>query len=110
MLTLTPPQLAELEALGPYIVRLRLQVAEGQGHLAQMKGFRSGLMTRADVEEWLSQKDREDAEQERATFRRRARIAGWVGIVAVIATLAVGFLVIWLKGGGFVPEQWWRVR
>ena len=45
MLLLTPPQLAELEALGPYIVRLRLQVATVRDRNAQMAGFRSGLIT-----------------------------------------------------------------
>ena len=60
-----------------------------------MTGFRSGLLTRGEVEDWLSQKDQEDAERERAT-RKQARIAV-AGIVGVIATIAVGFLVIWLQ-------------
>ena len=109
MLMLTPPQLAELEALGPYIVRLRLQVATGRDRNAQMTGFRNGLMTRGDVEEWLSQKDREDAEREQATLKR-ARIVDWAGVVGVIAAIAVGFLAIWLRNGGTVLGQWWRVQ
>ena len=60
-----------------------------------MTGFRSGPMTCGEVEDWLSQKDREDAERERAT-RNQARIAV-AGIVGVIATIAVGYLVIWLQ-------------
>ena len=105
MLMLTPPQLAELEALGPYIVRLRLQVATARDRNAQMTGFRSGLMTRGDVEEWLSQKDREDAEREQATLKR-ARIVDWAGVVGVIAAIAVGCLAIWLRNGGTVLGQW----
>ena len=103
MLMLTPPQLAELEALGPYIIRLRLQVATGRDRNAQMTGFRSGLMTRGEVEEWLSQKDREDAERERATLKR-AKIVDWAS-VGVIAAIVVGFLVIWLRNSGTVPGQ-----
>ena len=60
-----------------------------------MTGFRSGLLTRGEVEDWLSQKDQEDAERERATLKQ-ARIAV-AGIVGVIATIAVGFLAIWLQ-------------
>ena len=92
---LTPPQLAELETLGPYIVRLRLQVATVRDRNAQMTGFRSGLMTRGEVEDWVSQKDREDAERERATTKQ-ARIAV-AGIVGVIATITAGFLATWLQ-------------
>ena len=108
MLPLTPPQLAELETLGPYIVRLRLQVAAGRDRNAQLTGFRSGVMTRGDVEEWLSQKDREDAERERAT-RKKARIAV-ACIVGVMATIAIGFFAIWLRNRGTVLGQWWRVQ
>jgi len=108
MLTLTPPQLAELETLGAYTVRLRLQVAAEKGRNAQMTGFRSGLMTRADVEDWVSQKDREDAERERATIKQ-ARIAV-ACIVGVMATIAIGFLAIWLRNSETVLGQWWRVQ
>ena len=68
-----------------------------------MTGFRSGLMTRGEVEEWLSQKDREDAERERATLKR-AKIVDWAS-VGVIAAIVVGFLVIWLRNSGTVPGQ-----
>ena len=105
---LTPPQLAELEKLGPAIVRLRLQVATGEYWKAQMTGFHSGLINRVEVEEWLSQKDREDAEREQAT-RKTARIAV-AGIVGVIAATAVGFLMIWLRNSGTELGQWWRVQ
>ena len=73
-----------------------------------MTGFRSGLMPRGEVEEWLSQKDREDAEREQATLKR-ARIVDWASIVGVIA-IVVGFLVIWLRNSGTVLGQWWRVQ
>ena len=94
---LTPPQRAELETLGPYIVRLRLQVATVRDRNAQMTGFRSGLMTRGEVEDWLSQKDRDDAELEQATRKWWARIAGWAGVVGVVVAIAGGILAIWLQ-------------
>jgi hypothetical protein len=100
MLMLTPPQRAELETLGPAIVRLRLQVAAGRDALsrnAQMTGFRSGLMTRGEVEDWLSQRDREDAEREQATRKWWARIAGWAGVVGVVAAIAGGILAFCLQ-------------
>ena len=93
LLMLTPPQRAELETLGPYIVRLRLQVAAGRDALsrnAQMTGFRSGLMTRGEVEDWLSQRDQEDAEREQATRKWWARIAGWAGVVGARSAFQSG--------------------
>ncbi len=62
-----------------------------------MTGFRSGLMTRGEVEDWLSQRDQEDAEREQATRKWWARIAGWAGVVGVVVAIAGGILAIWLQ-------------
>jgi hypothetical protein len=53
-MTLTSEQRAELEALGPESVRLKLT------HFgAEALGFKSGTVTRVDVEEWLAEKHTE---------------------------------------------------
>ena len=54
-MTLRPDQRAELEALGPESVRIRLMAA-GTGPGACVGGFKTGDMDRGDVEDWLGEK------------------------------------------------------
>jgi hypothetical protein len=91
---LTPEQRAELEELGPATVRIKL-IQPGPGKGAALFGFKSegGLLTRGDVEDWLAEKHIEELTVQSNTLRW-AKIAGWAGIVSVIATVLIGLVSI----------------
>jgi hypothetical protein len=94
-MTLTPEQRAELEALGPESVRTKLT------HFgAEALAFKSGTVTRVDVEEWLAQKHTEAVRvQQRIQHSTLiwARIAGGAAIVGVLIGIATLYFTIWPK-------------
>jgi hypothetical protein len=63
-MALKPEQRAELEALGPDTVRIKL-IAGNPGRGADVFGFKTGIeggcLTRGDVEDWLIEKRVEEA-------------------------------------------------
>jgi CHASE3 domain sensor protein len=87
---LTTEQKAELERLGAATVRMKL-VQPGAGAGAALAGFKSGFITRSDVEEWLSEQNAKEDRRQNATLRW-ARIAGWAAIAAV-ALAIVGMVL-----------------
>jgi hypothetical protein len=90
-MALTEKQRADLEALGAATVRMKL-VQSGAGWGASLSGFKSGDITRGDVEEWLAQENKKEERRQVDTLRW-AKIAGWAAIISIIVT-AVG---IWLQ-------------
>lgn len=91
---LTDEQRAELEALGPETVRTKL-IQGGPGYGATLAGFKTGNLTRGDVDAWLAEKRIEEAAIQKSTLRW-AKIAGWAGIAgAIIGIVAIG-VTIWL--------------
>lgn len=95
---LNAEQRAELEALGPATVRTKF-FHSGAGRGAAVAGFACGNLNRGDVEDWLSEKHAEETKLQNSTLQW-AKIAGWAGIVSVIATLFIGaasiMVTIWL--------------
>jgi hypothetical protein len=93
-MTLTAEQRAELEALAPATVRLKL-IQGGAGRGASISGFKCGDITRGDIDDWLIEKNIEEVALQQGTLRW-AKIAGWAGIISVIATVLMGALAIYL--------------
>jgi hypothetical protein len=93
---LTPEQRAELEKYGPTTVRFKL-LASGSGLTASVPGFKSGSMTRDDIEGWLAEKNKEEAAQQ-SSILDWARIAGVAGIVSAILTLIGIAISVWTSG------------
>jgi hypothetical protein len=94
-MTLTPEQRADLEALGPESVRAKL------AHFgADALGFKSGTLTRVDVEEWLAEQ-RTEAVGAQPRIQHStliwARIAGGAAILAVLIGIATLYFTIWPK-------------
>ena len=93
-MALTPEQRAELEALRPETVRIKL-IHGGPCRGAMVLGFKTGILggnlTRGDIDDWLVEKGVEEVAMQRSTLRW-AKIAGIAAIVSVIVS-AVG---IWL--------------
>src|SRR5260221_12733150 len=87
---LTPIQTAALDKAGPDIVRLKL-VQYGPRRDQVMDGFDCGVMRIGDVEDWLSEKTREDVNRQVWTLRW-AIVAGVAAIVAVIVTIVLALL------------------
>jgi hypothetical protein len=90
---LTAEQRAELEALGPETVRAKL-IQPGLGRGADLAGFKTGYLTRGDVEDWLTEKYTEE-ESRQESILRWAKIAGWAAIVSVLVGVA-GIVVAFL--------------
>ncbi len=101
---LTDNQLAELEKLGVRAVLLRLENS-GTGRGATMQHMASGIMQRGDVEDWLAQRTREEAEQQAETLRfaklaaeqqivavRWAKIAGWAAGLSIVVSVFIAGL------------------
>jgi hypothetical protein len=65
---LSDEQRAELEALGPDTVRTKL-IPTGPGRGASVKGFKTGELTRGDVEDWLAAKYIEEKRIQTGTFQ-----------------------------------------
>jgi hypothetical protein len=64
---LTAVQRAELEALGPENVQLKLMYA-GAARGADVPGFRCGNITRGTIENWLVEQAAIEAHREQATL------------------------------------------
>jgi hypothetical protein len=92
---LTKEQRAELEALAPATVRLKL-IQAGANRGASVSGFKCGDITRGDVDDWLIEKNVEEVALQQGTLLW-AKIAGWAGIISVIATVIMGALAIHLS-------------
>jgi hypothetical protein len=91
---LTPDQRKELDDSGAASIRLKL-TQYGAGRGASIGGFKCGDITRGDIEDWLVEKNAEETALQRGTLRW-AKIAGWAGIIAVITTVIMGALAIYL--------------
>ncbi len=86
---LTEVQRKELENLGATTIRFKL-TTHGAGRGASISGFTCGDVTRGDIEDWLAEKNREEAAlQDKILFW--ARIAGVAGIAGVLLVLAQWF-------------------
>ena len=86
-MTLRPDQRAELEALGPDNVRIRL-IGAGTNIGACVGGFKTGDMDRGDVEDWLAEK-----------YAGQVRVESWTLWAAVVGAVAgtIGVLIALLK-------------
>lgn len=97
-MALTPAQRAELEALGPDTVRVKL-IAAGPSGAAEVFGFKTGVegghLPRSDVEGWLAEKHAEEADQQSSTLWW-AKIAGIAAIVGIIVSVIGIAVSIWL--------------
>jgi hypothetical protein len=93
-MNLTAAQRAELESRGSATVRLKLSQS-GPGRGASVSGFKCGDITRGDIEDWLDEKNIEEVALQQGTLRW-AKIAGWAGIISIIATVIMGALAILL--------------
>jgi hypothetical protein len=93
-MTLSNEQRAELEGLAPATVRLML-LQGGPGRGASISGFKCGDITKGDIDDWLIEKNIEEAAIQRGTLRW-AKIAGFAGIVSVVVTVIMGALAIYL--------------
>lgn len=96
-MALNDKQRAELEALGPETVRLKLLQA-GADRGASVQGFDTGTyraLTRSDVEDWLAEKSAQEATERKQTLRW-AIIAGRASIAGIIigAILSIGSIII----------------
>jgi hypothetical protein len=87
---LTAVQRAELEALRPEYVRLKLMYA-GPGRGADVPGFRCGSIMRGTIENWLVEQAAVEACREQSTLNW-AKVAGWAGIAGVAVGI-VGIIV-----------------
>jgi hypothetical protein len=87
---LTAEQRAELEALGPETVRAKL-LQSGAGRGADVPGFKTGYLTRSDVDDWLAEKHAEEESRQKNTLRW-AKIAAWAAIIGVVVGV-VGIVV-----------------
>jgi hypothetical protein len=91
-MSLTPEQRAELEALGPETVRIKLT------HFgAEALVFKSGTATRGDVEGWLAVKHTKAISAQQRIQQRTliwAMIAGGAAIVSVIIGIATLYFTI----------------
>jgi hypothetical protein len=93
---LTDEQRKELEAHGAMSIRFKL-MQHGAGRGASMSGFKCGDIIRGDIEDWLMEQSKTEAEQQSATLRW-ARIAGWAGIIGVVLAaigVALTALPVW---------------
>ncbi len=84
-MALTDEQRAELEALGPETVRIKLSLG-GADRGASIPGFKTGpyrALTRSDIEDWLAEQHIAEARVQSSTLRW-AKIAGWAGIGSVV--------------------------
>lgn len=92
-MALTEKQRAELEALGPETVRIKL-LQSGADPGASVHGFVTGpyrALTRSDVEAWLPEKSAQEATERRRTLRW-AIIAGVAAIAGVLVSIAAIFV------------------
>jgi hypothetical protein len=87
---LTDEQRKELEAHGAMNIRFKL-LQHGAGSGGSISGFKCGDITRGDIEDWLMEQSKIEAEQQSETLRW-ARIAGWAGIIGVVLA---AIRVIW---------------
>lgn len=93
---LSPDQRAELEALGPEVVRDKVATQGGTSAGSMMAGFQTRIF-RGDIEDWLAGSYRQRAEdQHRVAIStlRWAKIAGWAGIVgSALGAIAIAVSV-----------------
>jgi hypothetical protein len=101
---LTAEQRAELDALSPETVRLKLLLG-GADPGAAVHGFVAGpyrAFTRSDVESWLAEKNAQEATERQQTLRWAitagdASIASVViGAIGVGVSIAAILVAIWL--------------
>jgi hypothetical protein len=97
---LTEEQRAELEALGPETVRVKL-FHSGVGRMALVPGLDTAPL-RGDVEGWLAEKSVQEA-AERTQTLRWAKIPGHASIASVVigaigvgVSIAAILVAIWL--------------
>jgi hypothetical protein len=76
---------AELDRLGAWAVQKKLDQA-GVGHGALVPGFLCGGIERGFIEEWLADRENNDAKRQRATLRW-ARIAGLLTIIGLFVSI-----------------------
>jgi hypothetical protein len=93
-MTLSNEQRAELEALAPATVRFML-IQGGPGRGASIGGFKCGDITKGDIDDWLIEKNVEEAAIQRGTLRW-AKIAGFASILSVVVTVIMGARAIYL--------------
>jgi len=91
---LAPEQRIELEKAGPELVAIKLSSYGGGRGSALNGAFPCEVMTRGDVEDWLSETLRARSATERA---ERISTLRWAKIAGAAATLAVVIaLLAWL--------------
>ena len=72
---LTPAQRAELEEHGATSIRFKL-TQYGAGRGADISGFKSGIITRGDIEDWLAEEAQREQVQQALTLRWAQIAAG----------------------------------
>lgn len=93
---LTGEQRAELEVLGPEIVRTKL-IQSGAGPGAALQGFKSAPLglTRSDVENWLAEKYVLETQERKRTLSW-VIVAAWAGIAGVVVGIVGIVVTVWL--------------
>jgi hypothetical protein len=93
-MSLTREQRAELEELGPHLVRRKL-VTVGIAPGTAVKGFKTAsYLLRGDIEDWLVEKQSEGMIVQRYTLWA-ALVAAAVGILSLFVAGATLWLTIW---------------
>lgn len=94
---MTAEQRAELEALGPETVRIKLMQG-GADKGAAIPGFSTGpyrSLTRSDIEDWLVEQNTEQVRVQHRTLRW-AVIAGVASIAGVLVGIVAIVISVWL--------------
>jgi hypothetical protein len=89
-MTLSAEQRAELDTLDPATVRLKL-LQGGAGRGASITGFKCQDITSGDIQDWLSEKDKEQRRRDLQTFNY-SRWTFYVAVGALIAAI-IGIIV-----------------
>jgi hypothetical protein len=93
-MSLTREQRAELEGLGPELVRQKL-LGAGVAPGTAVKGFKTAsYLLRGDIEDWLTEKQSEGMIVQRHTLWA-AMIAAGVGFASLVVALAALWFAIW---------------
>jgi hypothetical protein len=88
---LSPEHRAFLDQKGLEAVRVKLG-AYGPGSEVQVGFSRDVIIVRADIEQWLAEKNAA-MERREAAVLRWARIAGVAAVLGLIATVVIPFLM-----------------
>jgi hypothetical protein len=88
---LTADERQALESLGPQAVAAKLAASPGLGRGAEVRGFTCGSIDRGKCEDWLGEKNREQAARDAEQRTLDARSLWW-GRFGVLVAIAAGIV------------------